>query len=291
MRNLPPKLVAEVGCNHMGDFSHALKMIESAASHGADFVKFQKRSLEKYRANKNLPHPDSKNSFGATYFEHRKKLEFSIDQHKKLKLACEEYGVKYAVSVWDLESFEEVRTLAPEYIKIPSAENLNFSLLRSVMESGFPIHLSLGMITRAEKEEIFRFFETNEFLSKVTFYSCTSSYPTEVGELYLGEITELRNRFSNHGAGFGFSGHYLGTNLDSVAFALGATWIERHFTLDKTQKGSDQMFSLLPEELLSVKKNLLDGYAAVRLRPEDIVSSETSTREKLKSSGFKSLLL
>jgi sialic acid synthase len=283
MNNKAPKLVAEVGCNHMGDFPLALEMIHSAAIHGADYVKFQKRNLDRYSTFKNSPHPDPKNSFGESYFEHRKNLEFSLDQHSILKRACEEAGVKYAVSVWDLESFEEIQSLDPDYIKIPSAENLNFSLLNRIIEEGLPIHISLGMTSSLEKEKIFKHLEQRRYFSDTTLYSCTSSYPTEIGELYLGELLDLRNRYAKHGASFGFSGHYLGTNLDAVAFALGAQWIERHFTLDKKQKGSDQKFSLDPEELLKVKKNILEASFAIQSRPVEILSCESSSRGKLKS--------
>ena len=116
-----PIIVAEIGCNHMGQLDIAYELIDLAKNSGADFAKFQKRNNKELLSKNEYesPHPNPINSYGSTYGEHREKLEFSIDTHHKLKKYCEDKGIGYSVSVWDLKSAEEVVKLNPEYIKIP----------------------------------------------------------------------------------------------------------------------------------------------------------------------------
>lgn len=256
------------------------RLIEEAAKAGADYVKFQKRSLATYSVYKKVPHPNSHHSFGSDYYEHRAALEFSVEQHEKLKNACERFGTKYAVSVWDTESLEEVLRIRPEYIKIPSAENRNRTLIEESIRSGLAVHVSLGMTTWEQKREIFEFLRSKATYEKFTVYACTSSYPTKIEDLYLGEIAQIKEAFPRFQ--LGFSGHYLGTHLDSVAYVLGANWIERHFTLDRNWKGTDQAFSLLPTELANLKSNLADTALATRPRPAELLSSELEAWQKLK---------
>lgn len=279
-KNNLPKLVSEIGCNHQGSLDLAIRCIEEAAKSGADYVKFQKRSIESYAVYKKVPHPNPKHSFGSDYFEHRAALEFTLEQHQILKRACEDFGVKYAVSVWDTESLQGILKIRPEYIKIPSAENRNRSLMVQSIRSGLPTHISLGMTTWDQKKEIFEFLISQAKQENFTIYACTSSYPTKVEDLYLGEIAQIQEEFP--GFQLGFSGHYLGIHLDSVAYALGANWIERHFTLDRAWKGTDQAFSLLPGELAQLKSNLKDAYLATRRRPSELLTSELDAWQKLK---------
>ena len=157
-----PKVIAEIGCNHKGDMQIAKEMIMTAAMFcKADVVKFQKRcnkellSEEEY----NAPHPNPINAYGESYGAHRELLEFDIDQHKQLKLWCEEYGTVYSTSVWDLTSAKEIVTLEPSLIKIPSACNLNFEMLGVLIDSySGEIHLSFGMTTHEEEEKVVSFF-------------------------------------------------------------------------------------------------------------------------------------
>lgn len=156
-----PKVIAEIGCNHKGDMSIAKELIMTAATYcKADVVKFQKRcnkellSPEEY----NAPHPHPENSYGKTYGEHREFLEFDLEQHRQLKEWCEEYGIEYSTSVWDVTSAKEICTLNPNLIKVPSACNLNKKLLEYLCDNfGGEIHLSFGMTTREEEEEIISF--------------------------------------------------------------------------------------------------------------------------------------
>ena len=153
-----PVVIAEIGCNHKGDMEIAHEMIKVAAQFcKVDVVKFQKRnpkellSPEEYRA----PHPNPMHSYGKTYGEHREFLELNLDQHKQLKEWCEEWGVTYSTSIWDMTSAKEIASLNPKLIKIPSACNLDFDMLEYLCQKyEGEIHLSLGMTTHKEEEKI-----------------------------------------------------------------------------------------------------------------------------------------
>ena len=163
-------VVAEIGCNHKGDFAIAKEMIELAHSSGADYAKFQKRnpkellSQEQYDA----PHQVPYNAYGDSYGAHREFLELDLDQHKALKEHCESIGISYACSVWDLSSAEEIVSLDPDYIKIPSACNNNTELLGYLRDNYTgPIHISLGMTTDEEEARIRRVNKVNAMANKV----------------------------------------------------------------------------------------------------------------------------
>ena len=128
-----PYVIAEAGCNHKGDMNIAKEMIEVAAIFcKADAIKFQKRCNKELLTKEqyNAPHPNPANAYGVTYGEHREYLEFTVEQHAQLKKWCEEYGITYSTSVWDLTSAKEITSLNPEFIKIPSACNNNFEMLQ-----------------------------------------------------------------------------------------------------------------------------------------------------------------
>ena len=159
-------LVAEVGCNHMGDLSIAKKMIEVIAKFcEVKHVKFQKRDVKKIlsKSEYNKPHPVPENSFGKTYGEHRDFLEFNIEKHKKLKKNYKKNKINYSSSAWDLESAKILNKLGLKYIKIPSASNCDFEMLNYLCDNfKGGIHVSLGMTSR--KEEKFLIFLKKEEL-------------------------------------------------------------------------------------------------------------------------------
>ena len=156
-------LVAEGCCNHCGDIEIAKKMIRSAAVRGIHYLKWQKRTISSISDHiKNKPHPIPENSYGKTYEEHRQNLEFSIEQHRELKEYSEKHGIGYACSVWDIPSAKEIVGLDPDYIKIPSALNLNKELIFWLLKNySKKIHLSLGMLSPPQKDfllqEIFKY--------------------------------------------------------------------------------------------------------------------------------------
>lgn len=281
-----PKIIAEIGCNHKGDMAIAKEMIMTAATYcKVDVVKFQKRcnkellTPEEY----NAPHPHPENSYGKTYGEHREFLEFNLDQHRQLQEWCNEFGVEYSTSVWDITSAKEICTLHPNLIKVPSACNLNKGLLEYLCDNfGGEIHLSFGMTTRDEEEQIIRFFESKGRNKDLVIYDCTSGYPVPFEDICLLEITRLRELYADRVKSIGFSGHHLGIAVDSAAVALGAEWIERHYTLDRTWKGTDHAASLEPDGVRKLARDCRAVAKALTYKKEDILDIEKVQRNKLK---------
>ncbi|SFI47800.1 N-acetylneuraminate synthase family protein [Nitrosomonas sp. Nm34] len=281
-----PRVVAEIGCNHKGDIEIAREMIKVAASFAqCNFVKFQKRSNkelltpEEYHA----PHPNPQNSYGETYGAHREFLEFNVEQHQQLKEWCEEYGIGYSTSVWDLTSAKEIADINPEFIKIPSACNLNFTMLEFLARNySGDIHISAGMTTPPELEQIVNLMEAHDAAHRVVLYACTSGYPVPFEQVCLLELRTIEERFGSRVKEIGFSGHHLGIAIDSAAVALGASWIERHFTLDRTWKGTDHAASLEPDGLRKLVRDVRAVSNALTFKDTPILEIELPQRNKLK---------
>ncbi len=283
-----PILIAEIGCNHKGDFKIAKEMIKAASICGADYVKFQKRDnkyllKEKYYE----PHPVPQNSYGKTYGKHRDFLEFSIKEHEKLWEYCKQVGIKYSISVWEKKSAEELikSRINLDYIKVPSACNLDFELLE-ILAKKFKkkIHISFGMTTRNEIEKIFYFFKKYKRNKDLVFYACTSDYPSEFENLCLLEINRLSKKFKGKISDVAFSGHHLGIAVDIASYTLGAAYIERHFTLNRTWKGTDHAASLEPEGLKKLSRDLNNTFKSLNFKPKNgLLKTEMFQRRKLKS--------
>ncbi len=286
MEYIKPEVIAEIGCNHKGNIEIAKKMIRTAAIYcAADAVKFQKRcnrellTLEQY----NAPHPNPSNSYGKTYGEHREFLEFSVEQHKELKIYCEEMGVEYSTSVWDLTSAKEIAGLNPKFIKIPSACNNNYPMLEWLCDNyQGEIHVSLGMTTHNEEDKLIQMFEAKGRNKDLVLYICTSGYPVPFDSVCLLEITRIREKYGDKVKQIGFSGHHLGIAVDIAAYTLGASIIERHYTLDRTWKGTDHAASLESEGVRKLKRDLLATYEALHYKETEVLEIEAAQREKLK---------
>ena len=281
-----PFIIAEAGCNHMGQMEIAKDLIETAAHFcKVDAIKFQKRcpkellTPEQY----NAPHPNPANSYGATYGEHREFLEFTVDQHAQLKEWCEEAGIIYSTSVWDMTSAKEIASLKPQFIKIPSACNTHFEMLQWLCDNyEGEIQLSFGMTNHAEEEQIVRLFEANGRAKDLVLFNCTSGYPVPYKDVCLLEITRIRNQYEGRVKAIGFSGHHLGIAVDVAAYTLGANIIERHYTLDRTWKGTDHAASLEPDGVRDLVRNLKVVHEALTYKPEEILPIEQIQRDKLK---------
>lgn len=281
-----PYLIAEIGCNHKGDMSIAKEMIETAAIFcKADAVKFQKRCNKELLTpdQYNAPHPNPANSYGLTYGEHREFLEFSLEQHKQLQKWCQEYGIDYATSVWDMTSAKEIASLNPKYIKIPSASNNNFEMLKWLCDNyAGEIQISFGMTTHDEEEKIIELFVKEGRNKDLVIFSCTSGYPVPFNDVCLLEIRRLKERYGEIVKEVGFSGHHLGIAVDIAAYTLGANVIERHYTLDRTWKGTDHAASLEPEGVRRLARDLKATYQALTYKNAEILEIEQQQRSKLK---------
>lgn len=282
-----PKVIAEIGCNHMGQMNIAKELIDLAKEAGAGYVKFQKRHNKELLTDEQYSavHPVPSNSYGGTYGEHREFLEFDVAQNKELKDYCDSIGIIYSTSVWDVTSAKEMISFEPEFLKVPSACNNNFEMLK-ILRDEFTgqVQLSIGMTTREEVEEIVSFFEeTNQSKSRLLIYSCTSGYPVPAKDVALLEINWLYDNYEHRVNEVGFSGHHLGVALDVAAFTLGARWIERHFTKDRTWKGTDHAASLEPQGLQKLVRDLKATYAALHFKDSEILPIEQVQRDKLKN--------
>lgn len=281
-----PYVIAEAGCNHMGQMEIAHELINTAAVFcKADAIKFQKRCIKELLTPEqyNAPHPNPANAYGDTYGAHREFLEFDLEQHAQLKKWCEEMGITYSTSVWDMTSAKEIASLQPRFIKIPSACNNHFEMLRWLCENyEGEIQLSFGMTTHQEEEEIVQLFERKQRAGDLVLYNCTSGYPVPFEDVCLLEITRMREQYEGRVKAIGFSGHHLGISVDIAAYTLGASYIERHYTLDRTWKGTDHAASLEPDGVRKLKRNLEATYRALTYKSEEILPIEKVQREKLK---------
>ena len=280
------KIIAEIGCNHQGKMDIAKEMIINAANFcKVDIIKFQKRNPKECLTEEeyNAPHPVPTNSFGQSYGAHREYLEFNIEQHKQLKEWCEEFGVDYSCSVWDITSAKEITSLNPKIIKVPSAHSDNFEMLEYLCDNfKGEIHLSLGMTTKKETEDIVNFFEKKQRNKDLVLYSCTSGYPLKFEEICLLEIPKLKKLYGDKVKAIGFSGHHLGIAADIAALTLGVYYIERHFTLDRTWKGTDHAASLEPIGLMKLVRDISNVSKALTEKKEDLLEVEKIQRKKLK---------
>ena len=292
----PVQIIAEIGCNHKGDMDIAKELIRVAATVcNADVAKFQKRhnrellSPEAY----DTPHPVPANAYGDTYGAHREFLEFDTDQHQELIETCKAHGIAYSTSVWDLTSAREMAALNPTMLKIPSATNLHYEMQNFLCENfSGEIHVSTGMSTGKEIADLVQFYAERGRAGDLVIYSCTSGYPVAFEDICLFEICNLMEKFGTTVKGIGFSGHHLGIAADVAALALGRrmeaqgkgrfTHIERHFTLDRTWKGTDHAASLEPDGLRRLCRDVRNVDQALAYKRAEILPVEQVQRDKLK---------
>jgi sialic acid synthase len=286
-----PYVIAEIGCNHKGEMEIAKELIKIAKIFcNADAVKFQKRNNKELLTEDqyNAPHPNASNSYGDTYGAHREYLEFDVAQHAILKQYCEEIGIVYSTSVWDTTSAKEIASLQPAFIKIPSACNNNYEMLTWLCENYTgELHISTGMTTKNETEDLVDFFIQKNRNQDLVLYNCTSGYPVPFEDVCLLDINLLIQKYGDKVKHIGFSGHHLGIAVDIAAFTLGANIIERHYTIDRTWKGTDHAASLEPMGLRKLSRDLDAVYGALSFKSTDILPIEQVQRDKLKNKKIK----
>jgi len=282
-----PFVIAEIGCNHKGELEVAKELLTLAKDSGATVGKFQKRTPkelltpEQYAA----PHPNPNNSYGDTYGAHREALELSVDDHKELQAHCKKIGLEYSCSVWDTTAAKEIVSLNPTLIKVGSPSNQHWEMQMVLREQyDGDIHISTGMSTKEEIEKIVSFWEEGKGRARerVVLYNCTSGYPVPFEDVCLLDIRLLQQKYAHRVKAIGFSGHHLGISIDIAAYALGAQWNERHFTKDRTWKGTDHAASLEPAGLSKLCRDLKATYTAMTYKSQDILPLESAQRAKLK---------
>jgi sialic acid synthase len=249
----PCYVIAEVGHNHQGDLELAKRLIGAAKECGANAVKLQKRSNRTLYTREFYEQPyDNELSFGHTYGEHREALEFDADAYRELLRHAREAGLTLFATAFDFESADLLAELDVPAFKFASGDLRNTPLQRHVAGLGKPMLLSTGGGTMADIE---RAVDTILPINRqLCVLQCTAAYPADVHDLNLSVITTLRERFPE--LVIGLSDHQNGIAMAIVAYMLGARVIEKHFTLDHALKGRDHAFSLMPEGLRRLVRDL-----------------------------------
>ena len=246
-------VIAEIGHNHQGDVEKAKELIRAARDCGVDAVKLQKRDNRTLFTREFYEAPyDNENSFGPTYGAHREALELDRDAWLDLQAFARELGVTLFATAFDPPSADFLADLDVPAFKIASADIVNTPLLRHVAQLGKPMLVPTGGATL---EDVDRAVDTILPLnSQLCLMQCTASYPADVTELNLGVITLFRERYPE--LVIGLSDHQDGIAMALVAHMLGARVIEKHFTLSHTWKGTDHAFSLMPEGMRKLVRDL-----------------------------------
>jgi N,N'-diacetyllegionaminate synthase len=242
-------IIAEAGVNHNGSADLARKLIDVAVDSGADAVKFQTFKAENLVA-KNAQKADYQKqitSASESQFNMIKKLEFDVETHKELIAYCQEKDIIFLSTPFDHESIDLLSGLKMEIFKIPSGEITNLPYLRHIGSLGKRVILSTGMSNIAEVEDALSIL-TNSGTAKenITVLHANTMYPTPMEDVNLNAMLTIHKAF---GVAIGYSDHTLGIEVDIAAVAMGASVIEKHFTLDKTMDGPDHKASLEPKEL------------------------------------------
>ncbi|MGD1868638.1 MAG: N-acetylneuraminate synthase family protein [Neomegalonema sp.] len=245
--------ISEIGNNHQGDLDLAIKMVDAAKAAGADCAKFQKRNNRVLSTSEMYHRPyDSENSFADTYGAHREVVELDMAQFHDLKQYCDEVGVIFSATPFEEASADDLESIDTPLYKIASADLNNTPLLRHVAGFGKPIIISTGYATI---EDVDRAVEVlGPVCENFAILQCTASYPCDTQFLNLRVIETLRNRYPDRVVGY--SGHDAGTALPLVAYMLGARIIEKHMTLSRTMKGTDHVFSLTPDAMRRMVRDI-----------------------------------
>lgn len=275
--------IAEVGNNHKGDVGIAKEMILAAKTAGASAVKFQKRDNANLFHPKmsNAPYPGN-NSFGTTYLEHREFLELNEQEFYELKKYSDDIGILFFATPFDMKSFQFLDDIGCELYKVASADIVFTQLIEAVCKTGKPIILSTGAATRQEIVTAVGLVES--YGNELAVLQCTSSYPCEIQDLNLAALHELKDIAT--GAKIGISDHQSGIAMPIVAHMLGATVFEKHFTLHRSWKGTDQSFSLEPTGFSKMVRDVNNVQKAIGNKGKTILPKELPAINKMRKSLY-----
>ena len=250
-------IIAEAGVNHNGSIENAFKLIDAAVAAGVDYVKFQTfqaAKLVSHSAKKADYQIENTRNINESQFEMLKKLELSQKQHEQLITYCKEKRIQFFSTAFDLDSLQYLADIGLALVKIPSGEITNLPYLRKAAELFSEVILSTGMATIKEIREALQVF-INAGISKenITVLHCNTEYPTPMQDVNLKAMHHIQREF---GTAIGYSDHTLGIEVPIAAVALGASIIEKHFTLDNNMEGPDHKASLEPDELISMVRGI-----------------------------------
>ena len=268
-------IIAEAGVNHNGDMSLAKKLVDTAAESGADLVKFQTFSADRLATHFAHKAEYQKSETGETESQHAmlRKLELTEEMHVQLIAHCKSRTIGFLSTGFDIESVDLLNRLGQELFKIPSGEITNLPFLQHIGGLRKRVILSTGMSTMDEIESAISVLENSGTpRSKVTVLHCTTAYPAPMSDVNLSAMQSIKSALNVE---IGYSDHTLGIEIPIAAVALGATVIEKHFTLDRNMPGPDHKASLEPAELKAminairnIEQALGDGVK--RLMPSEV---------------------
>jgi len=294
MANYPRcKIIAEAGVNHNGSLSEAHKLIDIAKNAGADFVKFQS-----FNANELVTKEASQAKYQKiankkqSQLDMLKELEISEAGFKELFLHCEETGIKFLSTPFDIYHANNLINLGMEIIKVPSGELTNFPFIKELAKLDLPMIISTGMASINEIEETIEWIKAERHINKmnpnlknlITLLHCTSCYPAPNESINLRAINTMKNKFK---LDVGYSDHSTGLDVAPLAVAMGAKFIEKHFTADKNQIGPDHKASLDPDELTEMIKRI----RSTEMILGSSIKQPTKYEEEIKISSRRSLCL
>ena len=267
-------IIAEAGVNHNGDIELAKKLIDVAVNAGADFVKFQTFNADRLatHAAKKAEYQAQTTDRNETQHEMLRRLELTPAMHHELIAHCKMRKIGFFSTGFDIESVDFLASLGQNLFKIPSGEITNLPYLRHIGRLGKPIILSTGMSNMLEIESAIKALEqAGTPRSKITVLHCTTEYPTPMCDVNLHAMQSIQTELS---VAIGYSDHTLGIEVAVAAVAMGATVIEKHFTLDRTLPGPDHKASLEPAELKTMVSSIRNIEIALGDRLKQLTPSE-----------------
>lgn len=256
-------IIAEAGVNHNGSFDLACRLVDEAKKAGVDCIKFQTFKAEKLVSHSAKKAEYQKKTTGdSSQQDMLKQLELSFEEFVQLKDYCDRAGIAFLSTPFDFDSLAFLDTIEMPFWKIPSGEVTNYPYLVALAKTGKPIVMSTGMCTMEEIGQALAVLQENG-AGQIKLLHCNTEYPTPFEDVNLAAMEDMRRTFSLE---VGYSDHTKGIEIPVAAAALGATVIEKHFTLDKNMEGPDHKASLEPDELAqmvrairNIEKALGDG--------------------------------
>ncbi|NHA04755.1 HAD hydrolase family protein [Mucilaginibacter sp. HC2] len=276
----PSYIIAEIGINHNGSLETAKKLIDEAVAAKADAVKFQKRTPEicvpkdQWELMRDTP-------WGRiTYIDYKRKTEFGIAEYATIDQYCKKLGIDWFVSAWDAPSVDFMEQFDTVLYKLASASLTDFTLIQRILETGKPLMLSTGMSTIKEIEATMDYIMAFDENYPLFIAHSTSAYPCPLQELNLKMIQTLEAKYP--GIPIGYSGHETGLATTVAAVTLGATFVERHFTLDRAMWGSDHAASVEPQGLQRLVRDIRDVETALGDGQKKVYESELAPMKRLR---------
>jgi sialic acid synthase SpsE/sugar phosphate isomerase/epimerase len=277
----PCFVIAEIGNNHNGDFDRAILLIDAAIAAGADCAKFQMRRLDEVYRAKSLGQSGDDLSVEYT-LDLLRRFELTTEQHRGLKEYCDQKGISYLCTPWDLSSLKTLNSFGTPAFKVASADLTNLPLLAAMAETGKPFIASTGMSTLAEIETVIAFL--NERHAQFALLHCQSTYPAAFHNINLRFMDRLQRLHPI----IGYSGHERGIGVTIAAVARGACIVERHITLDRTMEGPDHAASLEPAEFATLLAGIREVEVSLGVETVDgerpLSQGELINRENLAKS-------